>query len=449
LITAKNAAEFNGTVGDDLMDDIPHNIAAVIRGKRRASGMTQADLAFKLGWSIVSIQNLERGRYKSPQLIRAALDFFDDPGPATPRPQVSEVRPTGHDWLAMPNRKWEASSCGPGALLDAAFEVVPFHGAGRKAELQSFLRWCHVSKAHDARIFKGAGGMGKTRFALELCRELKADKEAHWKVGFLLTSKFPEDGDPWKCLPDVKDSVAIIVDQASARDKIPVLGRLLDSLDGCPAKKVRILFLDRNDLWLGRLYTEPEGRRTLLGDNLRRGTIAMLLDPLAATLEERAESFTIAARAFQERLKLPKTGVAVPDLSKNIYKQVLFIHMFAVLAAYGTLPENKESSILSHILYREQEFWLRQMESQGISIDFLPAVQEAVYWVSVKDRVLTLGEAEAIVSKIRLLSGQPPLVIRHIVDVLGACYPSEDGGIAPLQPDILRDYLVDRMIRRK
>jgi len=68
----------------------------------------------------------------------------------------------------------------PGALLRADFEVVPF--LYRIRELAELKKWCNAKPWFGLRLYTGAGGMGKTRLALELCEKLV---EEHWRAGIL------------------------------------------------------------------------------------------------------------------------------------------------------------------------------------------------------------------------------------------------------------------------
>ncbi|QAZ66739.1 P-loop NTPase family protein [Solidesulfovibrio carbinolicus] len=68
------------------------------------------------------------------------------------------------------------------ALLRPGVEATEF--VGRSDFLDDFTRW---ARAHDpkrpvsVRVVHGGAGVGKTRFALELCRALGPD----WQAGFV------------------------------------------------------------------------------------------------------------------------------------------------------------------------------------------------------------------------------------------------------------------------
>ena len=75
----------------------------------------------------------------------------------------------------------------PSLLLRAKYAVVPFHG--RVDELGDLERWCEDESAPRAHLVVGAGGAGKTRLAIELCRRMRA---RGWLAGFLAEDTLAE-----------------------------------------------------------------------------------------------------------------------------------------------------------------------------------------------------------------------------------------------------------------
>jgi hypothetical protein len=71
--------------------------------------------------------------------------------------------------IEIPQRLWKPNRSPPGALLRADHEnAVPFHG--RESETTDILSWCGRDLGIGVRLYTGAGGMGKTRLFLELCK---------------------------------------------------------------------------------------------------------------------------------------------------------------------------------------------------------------------------------------------------------------------------------------
>ena len=53
----------------------------------------------------------------------------------------------------------------------------------------------------------------------------------------------------------------VVIDYAADPAKTGKILHLLRHLESCPASQIRILFLEREHLWLGRLLEDPDARR--------------------------------------------------------------------------------------------------------------------------------------------------------------------------------------------
>lgn len=60
----------------------------------------------------------------------------------------------------------------PAGLLDPGRQVVDF--LGRPEELEALVAWCEDDDASSLRLVTGPGGVGKTRLAVEVSRQLAA-----------------------------------------------------------------------------------------------------------------------------------------------------------------------------------------------------------------------------------------------------------------------------------
>jgi hypothetical protein len=69
-------------------------------------------------------------------------------------------------WVAVGEPALETADCGPAAFLLADQKVVDF--TGREVELGVLRSWCASTEARSVRIIVGAGGVGKTRLALQV-----------------------------------------------------------------------------------------------------------------------------------------------------------------------------------------------------------------------------------------------------------------------------------------
>ncbi|MFT3766211.1 MAG: hypothetical protein QM820_11965 [Minicystis sp.] len=119
---------------------------------------------------------------------------------------------------------------GPAALLNARHEVVPFHG--REDVLEEMRAWCESGDGVRVRLIHAAGGMGKTRLAIELCRQMR--EERGWRAGFLA------EGARISELMESERPVLAVIDYAESRTG---LGEMLKRVAGRRGKKgLRIYF---------------------------------------------------------------------------------------------------------------------------------------------------------------------------------------------------------------
>ncbi len=419
---------------------------AEIRRLRREAGASQEKLAETVGCSLRHLGEIERSGNCPPRIlpdIVQALNKLRKPRglPLVP-PNLYLSEPPISNWLNLPMRQWSRESHGPGALLTADYRVVPFHGDKRLKERDDLVAWCLGSEHCGIRVYKGEGGSGKTRLALAVCDLLKDHPYGSWEVGFAQTKHFPIGRNIWTALPDLSLPFLIVVDYAGEERKAQMIQDLLQSVEECPAPKVRLLFLERDDHWLDRAYSDSRVRNLLLGPKLFRSRegVAAELKPMASTPAERTDSFNKATQAFSELLGVNTRGLSLPRLSGPLYSRVLFIHIQALLHVFGEAGSGK-TQVLEHLFHREREYWKQRIAALGLSLHLLPAVEEAVHRISLGEGV---PDPTAALQRFRgspILADQPEIVLVQIAALLRECYPHGEHGIGPLQPDMLRDFL--------
>ncbi len=430
----------------------PKNVGKIIAAARDELGMKQAELAKGSGIELRSLQNLENEKHRNPLTIRAVADFLNARRRERDWPEILVPEDTGPvkagNWLTLPERAWDPKFCGPASLLNAEFEVVTFHGKEREEEVAQLMHWCRSGASVSLRVYKGSAGMGKTRLALELCRCLRRLKQELWTVGFVEADRVPLTLNPWLAVCARNRPVLIVLDYAGEKEKTPVICHLLRHLPQCPASRVRLLFLDRDDLWLGRLYDDKAARAVLNGSPVVRDEFRVELKPVAATKAEREFSFVTAIHSFCGRLGVPVPETIKSKLAGELFNQVLFIHSQALLGALGTKVVTGEQQILRHLLHREREYWSRMADALNLDRQLLPAIEEAVYAVSLNNGAANIAAAKKIFRKTDLLRDQPDVVLHRVAMLLRECYPGRGPGIAPLQPDRLRDFLAEEFLGR-
>ena len=350
-------------------------------------------------------------------------------------------------WLQLPGREWLRSLHGPGALLTADFRVVPFHGKRRFDELERLLSWCTKPGRFGIRIYKGEGGMGKTRLAIELCHRLAALHTMSWTAGFADLARFPAASVPWESLSNLQKPLLVVVDYAGEEEKTRMVSELLLHAEACPAPKLRLLFLERDDHWLDRLHENRAAREILFGPLLSRAGNEEVhsLRAVADTSTERAESLRFAASAFGKKLGLKTPAMPEANLNAGFYQSVLFLHMRALLALFDGEARTKDA-ILRQMLARERDYWKKRIVAVGLSPSLLPAVESAVSRISEQNGVADKKSCQELLRKIALCRDQPEAVRQQLFRVLRECYPQGPSGIGPVQPDELKLSLITRSI---
>ncbi len=428
-----------------------HGTGADVRQLRRALRLTLGDLSDKSEISETTLKKIEAGKPTRPGSLRRAIEALNQYLVAalekSSRASAAGAE-LGCQWLQLPTQQWNRDFMGPASLLNAEFRTVPFHGADREEELARLIDWCRTTHPLGIRVYNGPGGIGKTRLALELCHALLKRSRGEWTTGFLVANGFRPGTNPWASLANRSGGVLVVVDYAGSAEMEESLRTLLANLRAGPLR-IRLLLLDRDDLFLNRLRENKAARAVLSAATVQTQGFSLRLPPVAASPSERAEAFDIARKAFARELRLPEPTGPIPALKGKAYEQVLFLHMRALSSVYGKESSDREASILSHVLDRERQHWSARAERLGLERRYLPAIEAAVCSIGLNGGADSLTAAERVLAEVNLLKGESPVTLNIFARLLRECYPAGDTGIAPLQPDRLREFLEDRFLRRK
>ncbi len=351
-----------------------------------------------------------------------------------------EIQPEPPSWLDYPEREWKPKLHGPGALLAADYTIVPFHGQHSLRARQELLDWCNRDEPHAVRVYKGEAGVGKTRLAIELCRSLANRGRETWTTGFARQEHFPALTSPYEALPYLGRPLLVVVDYAGERENMRLVQQLLLHLEKCTASKVRLIFLERNEVWLDHLHGSSALRDILHGPLFfREGRREVHLVPSAGnSLKDRSSSFRTARDHFSRRLKTPAHAEPPKEIGASLYERVLFIHSRALLDVLGSQVHGR-ARILLHLLARERDYWRKCLDARGFAPSLFSAVEHAVYQISREGGASDIAAGIAHLRKSRLLSGLSELVLHDVCLLLRECYPQGAQGIGPLQPDELKD----------
>lgn len=323
----------------------------------------------------------------------------------------------------------------PAAVLRAEHQVVPFHGRDR--ELGDLYEWAVADPPAAVRLYTGAGGMGKTRLALEIARHLRDER---WQTGFLLDEEASagRERNLLESLTRTGKPSLIIMDYAeSRRDRLVSLLRRMQDHRGVP---VRLLLLARGERdWWTRLKAEGRG----VGDFLHGPRTSLhALAPLAPSRDEKEASYRLAAAAFSEALDREIPREPPENIDAPFYDRVLLIHMSALVKMEGH-PASTEEGILDAVLSRERRFWKRRAEDWQLPPYTVTGIGRALALITLTGGAETETAAVDTLRKLRFFRDRENDLLVAVVRLLRECYPGQLW-IEPLLPDTLGTHLFRR-----
>jgi hypothetical protein len=361
---------------------------------------------------------------------------FDDPDLVAKRVVDAISRWQGEEGLLrLPLRPWRSELDPPGALLRPECGIVPFHE--REAELGELLAWTKEERSLSIRLYTGAGGMGKTRLAMELCRHLRPEQ---WVAGFLDHRGPTLSEAAIKALAQIRKPVLIVLDYAeTARD---LLVHLVDAARRRLDAPVRLLLLARGaGDWWEALKREPHG----VGDVFfGPATQRLTLQPLTLTTESRRHSYGLAAAAFAEVLEKDVPTGEPEDYQAPWHERVLMLHM-AALMRFDVREDADEDAILDHHLARERRFWESLAERRGLPPYVVDGMGRAMAAITLGGGANDEGEAVELIRQLKFFAGTEAPILHGTAQALHDSYP---GGkwIEPVLPDLLGEHLVERQL---
>jgi len=329
----------------------------------------------------------------------------------------------------------------PSALLDARYGFVPFFELGRSALLQDLREWCDGDQPVSARLFHGAGGIGKTRLFFEWTERLARDG---WWTGFLVKAV---DADRFEELLSVGNRLLIVIDYAESRQS---LGALLQFVarrrHGGHDGRLRVVLLARTrGDWWQELLASDGALKDLLGDRPPTG-----IGPLVPAGQERKKVFEDAAQRFAGVRGHSWSQVPHPELNDSRFDRVLYVHMAALASVEGL--SFTADSLMEELLDHEERFWLTHAhptsETAAAQRLFKERVRQAVAALTLQGGSASKAKAEAMLSR---LDGSH---VQELLLFLRDLYPGgkERAGsmyLSGLEPDLLGEAMVLRTLRKQ
>lgn len=337
-------------------------------------------------------------------------------------------------------------------LVGAEYGVVPFRG--RHVELDELEAWTFGAAGLELALVLGAGGTGKSRLASELCRR----SQARGAVAGFLETELSQNAIAG--LRSVGAPLLVVIDEAPARldDVTRLLIRLADGPSSAPR---RVLLLSRRpgewweQLLRRRLAAHPDAR---FAYELATDSV-MDLSPVAVSEFDRTDAYRTAAAAFASRMESSDEGLPLPDMSQELFEQILFVHLAALSALDGKrqLVEGSlvREDLLRHALERESRYWDDMAIAARLQIT--PALRDRAVAVA----TLTVAEGEDAAA--HALNAVPDLYgaseerRRNIARWLHELYPLHAGQarsrpfaaaqwFRPLTPIVLGDALLGMVL---
>lgn len=211
--------------------------------------------------------------------------------------------------LAWPPADYEAvdRALSVAGLLDPTHQVVPFHG--RESELHDLTLWRDSPVPQASLLLHGPAGAGKTRL-LQHFREEHWDDDVHGRL--------------------------LVVDDADRLTWNDVFLRLQDTLRHGPVRTRMLLAARTTGWWWSSI-------RQRIADFDHEVTDAAL----APTLDDRAESFTLACQHFAKQLDVTAPDEPPPNIARET---VLDLHMAALTVVHGDPCDVNRTQLVRRLL---------------------------------------------------------------------------------------------------
>ncbi|WP_309894904.1 tetratricopeptide repeat protein [Archangium sp.] len=328
----------------------------------------------------------------------------------------------------------------PSALLNARYEVVPFHRQGRETILAELERWCDEGPSVAVRLIHAEGGAGKTRLAIEWIHQHRKPKG--WVAGFL-----PKDipGDWFDRLWSRGQPVLVVIDYAESRSDLREIlqrvHRYSEQERAGVLRRMRFLLLARNSGdWWQSLKQSDSGLSALLD-----ATPPRELPPLAIEKVEREKVFHEAAEKFAEKRGKTYVKRASIPLSDEHFERVLYLHMAALASVDGLAFE--ANTLMDVILDHEEHFWEIRARQTDVALALQRSLaRQVVVAATLRGGFADSSDASTVAGRLleRALSDNEQELLR----LLHRIYQRTDNDSAVFLPALEPDLIGEGMVLR-
>ena len=322
-------------------------------------------------------------------------------------------------------------------LLDPRSGVAEF--VGRSSELELLTTWCRNESAGRLRLLTGAGGIGKTRLALRMIRQLE---EAGWRCEWV------GDRQETRVIGELRTvasgPIFLAVDYAEARVGLDHLLREVVAHKGT----IRVLLLARTAGQWWELLAAGEGAVRDLVSEAESHAIP-LSEVVSESVSDEAHvrrAVPVFARALG--LKAPEpSNIAV--VSPGRRSRILELHAGALVSVldWNAHPQRPPTvdlgDILGALLKHEERFWYGTALARGLmtGVDGLtPALLRQIVAAGCLLGAADESEAVALLARV---PGAP--ATRKVAAWLRELYPpaaQSTEWLGTMEPDRLAERLV-------
>jgi hypothetical protein len=345
----------------------------------------------------------------------------------------------------------------PTELLQAKFEVVGYLDAtGIGAQL---IEWCSGERPTAARLIHGPGGLGKTRLMIEVAARLR---QQAWMAGFLDPPHESLDAtlkQRWQALDQLiahgdDQGLLIVLDYAEGRqDEVKRLAERLSARPENDTRPVRLVLLARSaGEWWSTLHDDtPELQRVFRG-TVGGPNVAALPD--LSTGQQRLDLFDASCAVFAPLLGaqgyvLP-SGAFPQERRRRIesgagYARPFAIQMEALLWLASATPEAGATDVdelLRRVLGLERNHWKKLIGA--LDEERTRDMARGVAQVTAVQGVAARRSTEDLLMADDFYQGQRTarVAVDPVVRKLCRVYGQPDGGVAPLEPDLIGEHHV-------